>query len=131
MDKNTEKNNWVYIPHDGESIGVQFEEFRNNPIPSDEVIENIGVDEVTKIDSRVKEMMQWREIMYGTNSKKVDYRVGNLYFTNPDFPNIKIRCSALADFIKYKKEMFTSYQGKATIKDYLIEIESKVSGVIK
>ena len=118
-------NDWKFVANEHDST-VTCTQFRNKQIIADAVLQLIGEKEALKIDEKIKEMLHWRVIMYGKNSKRVDYKTPILYFTNDDFPNIKIECIAGGRMNVSNKHLFTINANKARLEDYTIEIAENV-----
>lgn len=120
------ENKWVFVPNEHDST-VTCPEFRNKYIVADAVLQLIGEKEAQKIDDKIKEMLHWRELMYGKHSKRVDYKTPILHFVNEDFPNITIECGAGGRMNVSNKHLFTKNADKARLEDYTIEITTLVN----
>lgn len=126
------ENNWYYYPPDErEYVDRLYKHFRNHPIPSDEVIEKIGFEEVKKIDAKIKERLRDRELTYSRHDpKRVDYQTPNLFFTNRDFPNDTIVCVAGACMDSpIKRAKFTECKDDAKPEDYRVEYKKRVAEI--
>ncbi len=130
MSKINKKNNWVYEPDPHDSM-TTVESFRRKHIISDKVLELIGEEEANKIDFRVKQMLHQRELMYGVNSERVDYKTPILYFTNSDFPGLEVKCVSGARMNKHNEHRFTKNKDKASIYDYTIEVADSIKKALR
>ena len=94
-----EQKEFVYIPQDELNTNPNNPDnvklnFTGLPCPRKEVVEIIGEDGVEAIDKKIKEMIRWKELLFGKNSDKIRFPTSIEFFDKKD-PNVCITCSPL------------------------------------
>ncbi len=139
---------FVYIPQDKLNIDSNNpDKFRLNftglPCPRKEVVELIGVDGVTAIDEKIKEMIRWKMLLYGKNSNKVKFPSSIDFFDRND-SNVCVHCSPLIvlpemeDFEKIKDKFYYRDRADSRTGSYNLElnkystsIQDKISKILQ
>ncbi len=108
--------------------------FKGLPLPEKELIEILGIEEVEKIDSYLKEMIHWKEVLYGKDSKHVGFHSGNIIFKHKTNPNIEIDCSSKTSF-EYNPELVKEFsffpERHNSVDNYLVRFSIRVKELIE
>lgn len=109
--------------------------FKGLPLPENNVVEILGMEEVEKIDSIIKEMIHWKEILYGKDSIHTGFHSPLIDLKHKTNPNIEISCSSLTD-LTYNPELVGEFHSSPEMHDdsldnYLLRFSLRVKKLLE
>ncbi|MCF7847124.1 MAG: hypothetical protein K9M51_03825 [Candidatus Gracilibacteria bacterium] len=122
---NTEKEN-----------SEQYHTFSGLPLPDINVIQSVGLAEISKIDNLIKEIIEYRKAVYGCLSNKVPFRTNILEFVHKSKPQNKFTClsGTIIEHQQLANDRFSDFSLKGRINsldNYLVFFTNEAMDVIK
>ena len=109
--------------------------FDGLPLPNNDVYKLLGITEVEKIDKIIKEIILWREVLFGKKSEEVLFAETLIYFKHKIHTNVELVCAGGTDLSLNRdcleKEYCNFPDRFDSLENYTIAFSGKARDVIE